>query len=113
MQIRREVTVLDIPVTSDAKVMGKYLAVGKLLEVKEGDDYFAAVVVAAHKPVPGVQDDVKYEVVDEHGATRFVQPSQVVVVMPGTNYETSAAREFAEAVRGSFQTMFDDISFTT
>ena len=99
MQMRHKSKVTDISLTSDAKVISKYLAAGKILEVKEGDSYFVAVVAGSHEPIPGHQADVKYEVVDASGATRFVRASQVVVVLPGANYETSAAREFDNAVR--------------
>lgn len=94
---RIETQVKDIPVTSGASVLKQYLAPGKVVEFRVQDSYVLGLVTKQLPSKPGQKHVVT--AVDVDGKEYTVQPSQVVVVLPGKDYTDEALQRIQAKVR--------------
>lgn len=96
---RIETQVKDIPVTSGASVLKQYLAPGKVVEFRVQDSYVLGLVTKQLPSKPGQKHVVL--AVDVNGTQHTVQPSQVVVVLPGKDYTEESLQRIHAKVRPS------------
>jgi len=96
---RIETQVKDIPVTSGASVLKQYLAPGKVVEFRVQDSYVLGLVTKQLPSKPGQKHVVS--AVDVNGTEHTVQPSQVVVVLPGKDYTDESLQRIHAKVRPS------------
>lgn len=88
----------DVPNTSSGNLLSKYLVAGKLIQFKHDDDNILGLIQDAHIPEKG-QRGAYAVAVDVQGTQHKVKPTQIVVVLPGKEYDVAELQVMEDAVR--------------
>lgn len=83
--------------SSGTSVLKQYLAPGKVAEFMVQDSYVLGLITKQLPSKPGQKHVV--HTVDHSGNEYTVQPSQVVVVLPGKDHTTESLKLIADTVR--------------
>eukprot|EP00892_Ulva_mutabilis_P008006 jgi/Ulvmu1/5578/UM023_0115.1 len=104
---RVETQVKDVPVTSGTSVLKQYLAPGKVVEFRVQDSYILGLVT---KQLPSTASQ-KHVVsaVDGSGQEYTLQPSQVVVVLPGKDHTRESLLSISQKADSARPELLEDL----
>jgi hypothetical protein len=91
------VTIRDVPNTSTAKTLSKYLSPRKLLEFRVNDSSVLGLVTVGIRAGMSGQEEMQVTSLD--GQVHSVKPTQVAVVLPGNKYSMADLQDFEKHVR--------------
>ena len=96
-------TIRDVPNTSSGNALSKYLVAGKLIQFKHNDDNVLGLIKDSFIPEKG-QSGAYATVTDLNGKEYKVKPTQIVVVLPGKEYDAEELQHMEQAVRTFHET---------